>query len=295
MKTVLASLTIILFLACAGTGFSGYASRDLGEVVILLNTDSSATISGVPLHGTPVEFASNLSTLGVTQVKMWSPPQDTTGIHSLQENAAYPVLFEFGEPRVTLHLDGLYWELRLSVGPITTGTAIIMNNTGETWMADIVELAGDEGVLARSIGPVRIPSEGAVFPWWELGAARPDTMIVYDFPVQGRWNAVIAVPLQGEPPPLPPGHEGTLTSDSTLWLPADNLVLTNLTWTRRSNGYNCTLDLKSISDKEVNYRVILPERLPRGAVTQPGEGFSSRVTLLPGQSVQLRYAEVYQR
>lgn len=295
MKPFLASLTIFLFCACAGTGFTGYASRDLGGVVILLNTDSSATITGTPLHGTAVEFANNLATQGVVQLKMWSPPQDTTGIQRLQENAAYPVLFEFGEPRVTLQLEGMYWKLRLSVGPTTTGTAVIINNTGETWTADMVELTGAEGVLARSSGPVSIPTEGAVFPWWELGAAKPDTMIVYDFPVQGRWNTVIAVPLQGDPPPLPPGHEGTLTNDNTLWLPADSLLLTDLTWTTRNNGYNCTLDIISISDREVTYRVILPERLPRGAVTQPGEGFASRITLLPGQSVQLRYAEVYQR
>jgi len=68
-----------------------------------------------------------------------------------------------------------------------------------------------------------------------------------------------------------------------------------LTWTRRSNGYDCTLDLRSTSDKEVNYRVILPERLPRGAITQPGEGFSPRITLPAGHSIQIRYTEVYQR
>jgi hypothetical protein len=294
MKQVLASLAIILLCSCGGAGFTGYASRDLGEVVILLNPDSGAMVTGIPLHGTPVEFANHLTTPGVTQMKMWSSPQDTTGIQRLQENAAFPVLFDFGEPRVTLHLDGLHWELRISQGSSTTGTAIIRNNTGETWTADIVELAGEYGVIARSSGPVRIPPEGAVFPWWELEAARPDTILMYDFPVQGRWNAVIAIPLQGTPPPLPQSHEGTLTSD-TLWLPADNLIQTDLTWTRRSNGYSCTLELRSTSDKEVNYRVILPDRLPRGAVTQPGEGFSQRITLPAGHSTQLRYTEVYQR
>ena len=294
MKKVLASLPIILLCGCGGTGFTGYASRDLAEVVILLNPDSGAMVTGVPLHGTPVEFASHLTTQGVTQLKMWSTPQDTTGIQRLQENASYPVLFDFGEPRVSLHLEGLYWELRIATGPSTTGTAIIRNETGETWTADIVELAGDNGVVARSSGPVSIPSEGAVFPWWELGAARPDTILMYDFPIHGIWNAVIAIPLQGTPPPLPRSHEGTLKND-TLWLPADSLIQTNLTWTTRSNGYNCTLDLRSTADIEVNYRVILPERLPRGAVTQPGEGFSQRITLPPGHSTQLRYTEVYQR
>jgi len=254
MKQVLASLPIVLLFGCGGAGFTGYASRDLSEVVILLNPDSGATVTGIPLHGTPVEFANHLTTQGVTQMKMWCSSPDTTGIQRLQETAAFPVLFDFGEPRVTLHLDGLHWELRISQGALTTGTAIITNNTGETWTADIVELAGEDGVIARSSGPVRIPTEGAVFPWWELGAARPDTMLIYDFPVQGRWNAVIAIPLQGTPPPLPKSHEGTLTND-TLWLPADNLIRTSLTWTRRSNGYNCTLDLRSTSDKEVNYRV----------------------------------------
>jgi len=294
MKQVLASLPIVLLFGCGGTGFTGYASRDLGEVVILLNPDSGATVTGIPLHGTPVEFANHLTTQGVTQMKMWCSSHDTTGIQRLQENTAFPVLFDFGEPRVTLHLDGLHWELRISQGPLTTGTAIITNNTGETWTADIVELAGEDGVIARSSGPVRIPTEGAVFPWWELGAARPDTMLIYDFPAPGRWNAVIAIPLQGTPPPLPQSHEGTLTND-TLWLPADNLIRTSLTWTRRSNGYDCTLDLRSTSDKEVNYRVILPERLPRGAITQPGEGFSPRITLPAGHSIQIRYTEVYQR
>lgn len=294
MKPIFASLPILMLCGCAGTGFTGYASKDLGEVVILLNPDSGAIVTGVPLHGTPVEFASHLTTQGITELTMWSSQQDTTGIQRLQENASFPVLFNFGEPRVTLHLDGLYWELRISQGPNTTGTAIIMNNTGETWTADTVELASEAGVIARSSGPVRIPTEGAVFPWWELGAARPDTIIMYDFPVQGRWNAVIAIPLDGTPPPLPPSHEGTLIND-TLWLPADNLVQTSLTWTARSNGYNCTLDLISTSDKDVTYRVILPERLPRGAVTQPGEGFSPRITLPAGHSAQLRYTELYQR
>ncbi len=294
MKPILASLPVILLCGCARTGFTGYASRDLGEVVILLNPDSGALVTGVPLHGTPVEFASHLTTQGVTLLEMRSSAQDTSGIQRLQENAAFPVLFDFGEPRVTLHLDGLHWELRISLGPNTTGTAIIMNNTGETWTADTVELSNEDGVIARSSGPVRIPSEGAVFPWWELGTTRPDTMLVYGFPVQGKWNAVIAVPLTGTPPPLPASYAGTLTGD-TLWIPADSLIQTNLTWTTRSNGYDCTLDLRSTSDKEVSYRVILPERLPRGALTQQGDGFSSRITLPAGHSAQLRYSEVYQR
>ena len=151
MKQVLASLAIILFCSCGGAGFTGHASRDLGEVVILLNPDSGAMVTGVPLHGTPVEFASRLTTQGITQLKMWTTPQDTTGIQQLQENAVFPVLFDFGEPRVTLHLDGLHWELRISQGSSTTGTAIIRNNTGETWTADIVELAGEQGVDRKSV------------------------------------------------------------------------------------------------------------------------------------------------
>lgn len=294
MKRVLASLVIALLSGCGGKGFSGFASVDLHEVVILLKPDSDAVITGTPRNGTPVEFAHTLTTPGVSLIELSFAPEDTTGINHLLENSGFPILFGFGEPRVVLHIEGLYWELRINPGELTTGTALIINTTGETWNADRVELSNGSNVIARSSGGVRIPPEGSVFPWWEIQASPPETLLVYGFPTQGKWNPVIALPMRNAPPPIPDTNPGTMRND-TLWLPADDLVRTELTWTRRSNGYNCILQLHSTTDREVRYRIVLPERLPRGALAQPGEGFTNRINLPAGHSSTIRYSEVYPR
>ncbi len=295
MKPVLASvLTLLALCACADRSCTGYASRDLRGVAILLDPESDAVVTGTPSCGSPVEFAGNLATAGVTLLELTSYPADTTGIGALLENSPFPILYHSGEPRVALHIEGLNWELRINPGERTTGTALITNRTGETWNADSVKLSASGGILARSSGGVVIPFEGAVIPWWEIDASPPETLLVYGFPTLGRWNAVIAIPMLTQPPPLP-GTDAAMIRNDTLWLPADHLVRTDLTWTTRSNGYNCTLDIRSTTGSSIRLRVVLPERLPRGAVTQPGEGFVPSLTLPAGGSLQLRYSEIYQR
>lgn len=294
MKKVLASLAIALISGCGAGGLSGLASVDLQEVVILLKPDSEAVITGTPRNGSAVEFAQTLTTPGITLLELSFPPEDSTGIQSLMEDSGFPVLFGFGEPGVAMHIEGLYWELRINPGALTTGTAMIINATGETWNAERVELSDGSIVIARSSGRVSIPPEGAVFPWWQMEASPPETLLVYGYPTHGKWNPLIALPMRSSPPPIPGTHGSTIRND-TLWIPADDLVRTELTWTRRSNGYNCMLQLHSNTDREVRYRIILPTRLPRGALAQPGEGFSNTITLPAGHSTTIRYSEIYPR
>lgn len=294
MKTVLTSLFLALLAGCAGGGHTGLASQDLSEVVILLRPDGEARIEGNPIHGSSLEFAKHLTTPGVTLVEISYHEEDTTGIGGILETSQFPILLSLGEPGVVLHIEGLYWELRIQPGERTTGNALIVNSTGETWSAERVDLADGEAILARSSGPVRIPPEGTVFPWWEMEAFPPDTLLVYGFPTPGRWNPLIALPMKDRPPPFP-GTSSARLSNDTLWLPADHLVQASLSWTRIANGYRCTLELHSKADYPVNWSIILPDRLPRGAVTETGEGFTGRIHLPPRDIIQMQYQEVYPR
>jgi hypothetical protein len=293
MKPVLTSLFLVLLAGCAGGGYTGYASLDLHEVTILLKPHGDATVEGTPKHGS-IDFVRNLATAGITLLEMSFLQEDSLEIQNLLEKSAYPILLRFGEPRVTIQIEGLHWELRVQSGERTTGTALIINTTGETWSAGRVDLSDGNTIVATSSGSVSIPPEGAVFPWWEIDSAPPETLLVYGFPSQGRWNPLIAVPARETPPPLPEDYPGILRND-TLWLPAEHLLHTNLTWTRRTNGYNCFLELRSTADRVVQWRIILPARLPRGAFTEPGDGFTSRVFLNPGDTTHIRYSEIYPR
>lgn len=292
MNRILASAAALVMAGCASRGYSGYASEDLQEVTIFLSTSRNSVVSGVPRLGSPVDFARNLSTPGISLLELTIKPDDSTGIQKVMEESEFPILIDFGETMASLHLEGLSWELRITPGPITRGAALLLNDTGETWHADQVQLDAGREPLARSSGTVVIPPQGVLFPWWEIETSPPDTLLVYGFPVEGRWNPVIAIPVRETPPPLPEGC-GALHRSDTLWIPADNLLQTDLSWTFEDDGYDCRLDMRSTSEKDVHYRIILPGRLPRGAVTEPGDGFTPEILIPSGETRRLEYREIY--
>ncbi len=292
MKRFLASVAVLVMTGCTGRGYTGYASEDLQGVTIFLSTEREAVVTGTPRLGSPVDFARALSTPGVSLLELTVKPEDSTGIQKVMEESAFPILLSFGESLASLHLEGLSWELRITPGPRTRGGALLLNNTGETWRADKVQLDAGGGPLARSSGPLVIPPQGVFFPWWEIESSPPDTLLVYGFPVEGRWNPVIAVPVHETPPTLPGGNGAFLRSD-TIWISADHLLQTDLSWTFRGDAYNCRLDMRSTADRDVRYRIVLPGRLPRGAVTEPGEGFAAEILIPPRETRRLEYREVY--
>jgi hypothetical protein len=121
MNRILASAAALVMAGCASRGYSGYASEDLQEVTIFLSTSRNSVVSGVPRLGSPVDFARNLSTPGISLLELTIKPDDSTGIQKVMEESEFPILIDFGETMASLHLEGLSWELRITPGRSPAG------------------------------------------------------------------------------------------------------------------------------------------------------------------------------
>lgn len=297
-------LTIaVLFLLCAcGERYTGLGSVDLHVTSITFSDSDPATITGTLPSGKPAQFIVAVDAPQIRgMIVRYSPLADTAGLAEANNTVSFPLFFQQqvqqmdGVAEFELLHEGLFWEPDYSIQPDAGerriyATALLNNNTNQTWHADTIRLVdGDNSPVTTATGRITIRPGSHPVPWWDAPVGLPEAVITYGWPVRGRWNPMIAVYCPGA------GRVESWTGSiyhraDTLWFPADSLIELNLTWQQMPSQYHCFMEAVSLTDSTINWRIEWPERLPRGAEISPGiEGFE----LSSGEAVTILYREIY--
>ncbi len=298
-------LTVALVLLVCGCGdkYTGLGSVDLQIKSIVFNDSDPATITGTLLSGKPANFITAVDAPQIRSLSVQISHQaDTTGMVEANNTVNFPIQVELnralgseGTAEFAIQHDGLSWipdyAFRADSGTRRIyATAFLNNSTAQTWHADTIRLAAHgNGLVTTATGRLAVKPGRNTVPWWNAPAGPPEALITYGWPVRGRWNPMIAVycPTAGR---VESWTGSIYQRNDTLWFPADSLVELNLSWQQLAREYRCSIEAISLTDSTVNWRILWPERLPRGADIDPGiDSFQ----LSSRESVTIEYREIY--
>ncbi len=298
MKRHIISLLTLLTLGC-GRSFTGLGSVDLQVSSITFHNFHPATITGILPSGKPAQFAQAADSPLIEGMNLsCTHQQDTSGIAAAARLADYPISFRRidGETAIVEILqDGMTWKPEyIYIEENGTQTvyayAAITNMSIQTWQADTLRfLAPDRSQVTAATGRITVRQGESRFPWWNASAGRQQRIIRYGWPVPGKWNPLTAVVCPGKGR-VESWTDHIFESGDTLFFPADSLLDISLDWEQGASYYQCFLTAKSHANQQMEWKVLWPETLPRGAGIEPGpESFQ----IQPEQSVTLLYKEVY--
>ncbi|PIE51108.1 hypothetical protein CSA37_05715 [Candidatus Fermentibacteria bacterium] len=298
MKRLLIPLLILLILGC-GRSFTGLGSVDLQVSSITFHDSHPATITGILPSGKPAQFAAAADSPLIEGMKLiCTVQQDTSGIEQVNRMADYPISCERidGETAIVeIFHNGMVWRpeyryIEENGTQTVYASAAITNMSIQTWQADTLRfLAPDRSQVTAAIGRITVRQGVSRFPWWNAYAGRQQHIIRYGWPVPGKWNPLTAVVCPGK------GRVESWTgrifeNGDTLFFPADSLLDISLDWEQGASDYQCFLTAKSHANQQMEWKVLWPETLPRGAEIEPGP---DSFQIQPEQSVTLLYKEVY--
>ena len=286
-----------------GDKYTGLGSVDLQIKSIVFNDSDPATITGTLPSGKPANF---ITAVDAPQIKSLSvqisSDADTAGMLEANNTVSFPLQVELnralrsvGTAEFSIQHDGLSWIPDYSVRADSGSrriyaTAFLNNSTAQTWHADTIRLvAPGNGLVTTATGRWAVKPGQNVVPWWNAPVGAPEALISYGWPVRGRWNPMIAVycPTAGR---IESWTEAIYQRNDTLWFPADSLIELNLSWQQMPSEYRCSMEAVSLTDSTVNWKILWPSRLPRGADIDPGiESFE----LSSRESVTIEYREIY--
>ncbi len=299
MKKLLA-ISALLFLAACGEEYTGLGSVDLHVTSITFSDSDPATITGTLPSGKPAEFVLAVDSAQVRGIAFQLSSQaDTSGFARANNLAGFPVTISRGAAQgvatVTMLYAGLRWSpsYAIEVEGSTRrvfASAMLNNTTEQVWQTDTVRFTDPENsIVTTATGHITVRPGTYPIPWWNAPAGVPEAVIIYGWPVHGRWNPMIAVycPSAGR---VENWTQTVYQRNDTLWFPADSLIELDLTWQQFPRKYHCFMEAVSRTDQEMRWRIVWPETLPRGANVEPGiESFN----LSSGESVTILYKELY--
>jgi hypothetical protein len=296
-------IAVTLLLCACGEKFTGLGSVDLHVTSITFHDSDPATITGTLQSGKPAEFIQALDgpfIQGITV--LYSPAADTSGMAEANNTVSCFLFAEQAESSALntvaefsiLH-NGLSWipdyAIRTDGGSRRVyATALMENTTAQTWYADTIRLIDpDNNPVTTATGHLTILPGSNPIPWWDAPAGVSEALILYGWPVRGRWNPMIAVEC------LTAGRvesweESVILRSDTIWFAADSLLNLNLTFQQFPREYRCLMAAVSTTDSTIQWRIRWPERLPRGAEVDPGP---DSFILSPGETVTIPYREIF--
>jgi len=302
MNRIRSVAALLVFLACGGE-FTGLSSVDLRIESITFRDSCPATITGILLAGKPARFIEEAqSPLILSMTVECAAASDTQGMAEVNRNLTYPLFYsvtdersETGTAHFNVDIAGLDWEPEYSIIRENNlnrvyAVMVLENMTIETWQADTLRFIDpDFNQVTSATGRITVRQGSSVIPWWEAPAGNELQILRYGWPCPGRWNALTAVYCPGGGRVASwPGH--VWESGDTLYFAADSMIELDLDFEQFPREYRCFLSVESIADKEVTWQIQWPERLPRGAIIEPGPQV---LNLSPSESATIIYKEVY--
>jgi len=293
-------LTLFLLICGCGRKYTGLSSVDLEVTSITFHDSYPATITANLINGKPADFISSAQGDLISSMTVRCASQeDTAGMVRANSEAAFPLFYDVTPGVVANSFEiehmGLSWVPEYSISAENGqnrvyAAARLENMTIQTWTADTVGFRDDRGnPVTTATGRITIRQGTGLIPWWDAPAGEETLVLIYGWPVLGRWNPLQAVycPARGRVETWP---GNVWESGDTLYFRADSLVNLNLTFFQKTRGYDCFLELESLMDTESTWVVRWPERLPRGADIVPG---TNSVNLSANGSVTICYEEIY--
>lgn len=294
----------VLFLLCAcGEEYTGLGSVDLHVTSITFSDSDPATITGILPLGKPAEFLQAVDAPQVREISVrCSSSADTSGFAEANKRVSFLL---FVDPEEIQNLDGiaefkilhagLSWfpsySIRADRGSRRIyATAQLKNATTQTWQTDTVRLTNRENnLVTTAAGRITIRPGTSPVPWWDAAAGAPLAVIMYGWPVQGRWNPMVGLrcPSAGK---VENWGNDIYQKNDTLWFPADSLLELDLAWQQMPTSYRCSMRAISLTDQGMEWNIRWPKKLPRGADIEPG---IERFELSAGESVTIQYREIY--
>lgn len=302
MKILATTIVLILLCAC-GEEYTGLGSVDLRVTSITFRDSDPATITGTLPSGKPADFVMALDApLIQAATVVFLPGADTSGLSEANDIISFPLSSGYSElnqadavAEFEIQHRGLSWAPVYSIR--TNGgsrrlyaSALLQNSTTQTWNADTIRLMDQENnSVTTASGRITVGPGSNPVPWWDAPVGSPEAVIIYGWPIPGRWNPLMAVycPTAGR---VESWTESVYERNDTLWFPADSLLELELTWQQMPDKYHCFLEASSSANEPILWKIQWPETLPRGADLDPGiDSFE----LSPGEAITILYKELY--
>lgn len=302
MKKITAVIVFVILAGC-GNRFSGLGSVDLQITSITFRDSYPATITGILPSGKPADFVMAADSPLIQEMRViCSSQEDTSGMSEANDMIGFPLFCtvdrfnpEQGSASIQMLFSGLKWTPDYSIRQ-ENGTqriyasARLENSTVETWQTDTLRFMDTRNdLITTATGRITVRQGTSLIPWWNAPAGVPVPIIRYGWPVPGKWNPLLAVtcPAMGR---VESWNGQVYASHDTLFFPADSLIELDLSWQQFPAEYHCVLTAESIGEEPLEWHMIWPERLPRGASIVHG---TDTFRLSPGESVSILYREVY--
>jgi len=302
MGKILTTLGIALLAACNTA--TGLLERDLDSLKVSLFQDRPAGVSGVLHPGLSLESfaraaaASGVSdlTIGVAESDREDLCRSLEAIQGMLAAAALPPTM--AERHVEASQKGLYWspEYRWELSRdslVLIAHVTIANLTGRVWttLLDICDADGER--LGGSVGAMTIQTGSSSLFWWRTSTPDAGIVLTFGWPVPGRWNALLALPIPvGRRVPDGSGATIFLRAD-TIWRAADDLLDLEQETVPAGRGYSGTLTMTSLAEWPLGISFRPPDKsLPGGAVLEARQ-LPDSLVLQPGECRRVGFALRY--
>ena len=296
--------TLLALLAGCGSGLTGGVEDNLRIESISVRSGSPAVVrASLDDPSMLPDLIWGLERMKAQRLRASSPL--STELQTALDSSRVPVEIDFdGQAQSPLPLsigvEGINWQPSYSwdlqtARPFMEGIVRIHNATGRGWQAEsVVVLDRDGTVLARAL-EADIPLGSTEYPWWRSSGSTGRTVISFGWPIPDR--AVAMTPFFPDTPgpvifteqrrsPLP------VYMGDTLWLPADDELELIQSTRQLEDGYSYTVVVKNLASRQIEFRLRLPQRLPRGAnlssTTPEGD-----IRLSPGESDSIGFSYIY--